>query len=145
MFEDCSNLKQINLSSFENSRSLRYASGMFKNCKSLNELNFSKFDSYNLINVEEMFYGCSNLEELNLSSFSTINAFNISKMFYGCSSLKLLDIRKFNTINIKEKDAYQDIFKFIDDSPLFTLIYNKNKTLEIEGEIKLLWNKIILD
>ena len=144
MFAECNSLKEIDLMPFKNSTGIMFANGMFKNCKSLKNLEFPFFASYNLANLVEMFYGCESLENLNLTYFSTINVYNITKMFYGCSSLKLLDIRRFDTRNILTGDAFKDLFEGIEDSDLFTIIYNKDSTEEISKSMKNNWLKILV-
>ena len=89
MFEFCSSLEKINLSSF-NTNQVTNMYGMFSNCSSLKELNLSSFNTNQVTNMGMMFSDCSSLKELNLSSFNTNQVTNMVGMFFNCSSLKVL-------------------------------------------------------
>ena len=99
MFNECSNLKILNLSSF-NTGNVTYMDSMFDGCKLLAELNVSSFNTNNVTNMGHMFNRCSSLKELNLNNFNTNNVTNMRAMFYGCSSLKELNLYNFNTNNV---------------------------------------------
>ena len=75
---------------------------VFQNCTSLKKLNLSSFDTNNVINMYSMFLGCSKLEELNISNFNTSNVVNFGKMFNGCESLKKLEISSFDIGQVKD-------------------------------------------
>ena len=96
MFNGCSGLKELNLSSF-NTSAVTSMSQMFYGCSGLKELNLSSFNTAAVTNMYLMFYNCSGLKELNLSSFKTSAVTSMSQMFYGCSGLKGLNLSSFNT------------------------------------------------
>ena len=50
---------------------------MFNQCSSLISLNLSSFNTNNVTNMGGMFQLCSSLISLNLSSFNTINVTNM--------------------------------------------------------------------
>ena len=54
---------------------------MFNDCSSLKELNLSSFNTNQVTNMSWMFSDCSSLKELNLSSFNTNRVTNMSWMF----------------------------------------------------------------
>ncbi len=77
---------------------------MFNQCSSLKYLNVSSFDTSNVNNMSIMFMGCNSLTELDLSSFNTSNVVSMSAMFSGWSDsgnhetkLKILNLTGFNT------------------------------------------------
>ena len=70
---------------------------MFQNCSKLNNLDLSSFNTSNVNDMEGMFWGCGNLTTLDLSSFNTSKVTNIGHMFSNCSSLTTLDLSNFNT------------------------------------------------
>ena len=80
---------------------------MFNNCSSLNKLNLSSFDTNKVRNMSYMFAYCSSLKELDLSSFKAKYEFYIFHMFDSinkscklkCNEEKILE--KFN----KETDT----------------------------------------
>jgi len=96
MFESCSSLESIDLSSFNanNAINMRY---MFYGCSSLKSIDLSSFNTNNVTDMCFMFYGCTSLKSIDLSSFNINNVINISCMFYGCSSLKSIDLSSFHT------------------------------------------------
>lgn len=67
LFSGCSNLKKIDLSSYNTSKVTNMAQ-MFKKCTSIEEINLEGFDISNVTNYSEMFYNCSNLKKLNIST-----------------------------------------------------------------------------
>ena len=72
---------------------------------------------------------------------NTLSVKNMEKMFYNCSSLKTLKIAKFNTRSVEN---YEGIFEGIENSSSFSIIYNSNKTEEIEDAIMDKWKKIFI-
>ena len=59
-------------------------SGMFNSCSRLESLDLSSFNTANVTNMSNMFYECSSLTELNLNSFNTGKVTNMSNMFFMC-------------------------------------------------------------
>ena len=60
---------------------------MFNSCSRLTSLDLSSFNTSNVTNMSRMFSGCSKLTTLNLSSWNTSNVTNMGDMFYDCGSL----------------------------------------------------------
>ena len=85
--------------SFNDLTNLSY---MFDHCSSLKELNLSSFNTNQVTNMSYMFCDCSSLKELDLSSFNTNQVTNMSRMFCDCSSLKELDLLSFNTNKVND-------------------------------------------
>ena len=81
------------------------SSYMFENCSSLTNLDLSSFDTSNVTDMYGMFDGCSSLTNLDLSGFNTSNVTDMSHMFIGCSSLTNLDLSSFNTSNVTDMMA----------------------------------------
>ena len=66
---------------------------MFNNCSSLKELNLSSFDTNQVTNMSHMFRNCSSLKELNLSSFNTTVYVEILRTKYlGSKTLFFEDV-----------------------------------------------------
>ena len=101
MFDDCKNLKSLDLSSF-NTNNVSDMSRMFYNCSSLTTLDLSNFNTNNVSNMSSMFYYCSSLTTLNLNSFNTNNVSDMSSMFRYCLKLTTLDLSNFNTEKVKD-------------------------------------------
>ena len=68
MFQYCSNLLKINLSSFKTNK-VKDMSYMFEKCQNLTRLDLSHFYFSNDTLISLMFYGCHNLTILNLPFF----------------------------------------------------------------------------
>ena len=99
MFNSCTNLINLDLSSFNTSKATNM-NNMFSICMNLINLDLSNFDTSNVTNMSYMFSSCSKLTNLDLSSFNTSNVTNMNKMFSSCSKLTNLDLSSFNTSNV---------------------------------------------
>ena len=95
MFNNCTLLKKINFSSF-NTNEVTNMDSMFKNCKSLKKLDLSSFNTHKVTNMASMFKDCDSLEELKIS-FETNQVTNMEYMFYRCTYLPELNLTSFNT------------------------------------------------
>ena len=120
MFDGCSSLTKLDLSSFNTSR-VDDMLGIFYNCKSLEELDVSSFNTRNVINMSLMFAGCSSLTSLDVSGFNTEKVTCMSCMFVECKSLSELDVSNFNTSKVTDMSLmfslckslkYLDVSKF---------------------------------
>ena len=100
IFNECSSLKEINLSSF-NTNKVTNMSYMFNKCSSLKKLNLSSFNTNQVTNMKSMFCNCRSLIDINLSIFNTSQVTDMSFMFFNCSSLKELNLSSFNTAQVK--------------------------------------------
>jgi surface protein len=103
LFNDCSNLTSLDLSSFDTSN-VTNMSYMFKGCSNLTSLDLSSFDTSNVTSMISMFDGCRKISSLDLSSFDTSNVTNMSYMFsyvgYISSTETVLDLSSFDTSNV---------------------------------------------
>ena len=66
---------------------------MFNGCSSLQSINLSSFNTTNVKDMNHMFSGFSSLQSINLSSFYTTNVKDMWSMFNGCSSLKKENVK----------------------------------------------------
>ncbi len=94
MFENCSSLETLTLSSSFCSSPVQSLYKMFKGCAKLKNVDFSAFNLSNASYIRDLFDGCSSLETIDLSGTTFINNAYISLdyMFNGCSSLKSLKL-----------------------------------------------------
>ena len=99
MFYGCTNLKSLDLSSFDTSK-VTDMWRMFDGCKEMVNIDVSHFNTSNVTTMSQIFYGCEKLEELDLSNFDTSNVTDMSWMFESCSSLKTIDVSNFDTSNV---------------------------------------------
>ena len=99
MFEGCTGLTSLDLSSF-NTAKVTYMHGMFSGCSGLTSLDLSHFNTSEVKGMYYMFEGCTGLTSLDLSSFNTEKVTDMSYMFSGCTNLTSLNLSSFNTQNV---------------------------------------------
>jgi surface protein len=94
MFCGCDKLKELNLSSFNTSKTKNMCF-MFGFCAGLKELDLSNFvilnDTEDNLDVESMFSFCENLTTIYAAAgtdWGSIENISSGKMFFGCDSLK---------------------------------------------------------
>ena len=107
MFCNCTNLTEIDLTSFDTSK-VSNMSRMFYNCCNLTNIDFSSFNTSKVTDMYSMFEQCFNIESLDLSSFDIGKVSDISRMFFGCKSLKKIDLSSFEEEKISN---FKGIFK----------------------------------
>ena len=99
MFEGCSSLASLDLSSLDTSN-VTGMSRMFEGCSSLASLDVSSFDTSKVTDMSDMFSGCSSLKSLNVTSFDTCKVTSMFAMFNSCTSLESLDLSSFNASSV---------------------------------------------
>ena len=142
MFNDCSSLASLDLSSLDTS-SVTDMRGMFNDCSSLASLDLSSLDTSSVTDMRGMFHGCSSLASLDLSSFDTSkvrymgecymgdygsNDWYDEGMFAGCESLASLDLSSFDTSNVTAMS-----FMFDDCESLASLDLSSFDTSKVAG------------
>ena len=65
---------------------------MFNQCSDITEVDLSNFDSSSIKSFAAMFQHCSSLKFVNFSSLDTSSATYMGYIFYGCSSLKYINL-----------------------------------------------------
>ena len=105
MFENCSNLTNLDISGF-NTSNVTNMGGMFLGCSSLTSLDVSGFDTSKVTDMEYMFADCYALTALDVSNFETSNVTNMECMFSGCHSLTSLDVSGFDTSNVTRMNKF---------------------------------------
>lgn len=73
---------------------------MFEGCTNLINLNVSSFNTSKVRNMSNMFNGCSSLKDIDVSSFNTANVVDMTGMFKGCVSLERLDLTNFDISSV---------------------------------------------
>lgn len=89
MFNKCSSLRSLDLSSF-NTRKVTYMQSMFEGCTNLESIDLSSFDTENMKSMTGMFFSCAKLETLDLSSFATPKMVSMVDAFSNCKNLKTI-------------------------------------------------------
>ena len=101
MFRGCNSLTDIDLSSFKTGNVTDMES-MFDGCKSLKTIDTNKIDTINVTTMQRMFADCSSLTDLNLDPFGTTKVKNMAGMFDGCTKLANIKLDKINTANVTD-------------------------------------------
>lgn len=101
-FLDCENLTTINHMENLYTNTTDDMTSMFENCTSLKEIDLSNFETENVYSMNDMFMNCSSLKTIDTSKFNTAKVKDMQFMFYNCSSLQTLDVSNFNTSNVTD-------------------------------------------
>lgn len=120
MFQNCSLLKEVDVSHFDTSLSTS-TRDMFNGCSSLTTIDVSGFDTSLVTDMGWMFCGCENLLNLDLSNFDTKNTFNLYSFIHGCKSLEIIDFSSFDTNNVTSM-----VQIFTDCTSLKKIIFGRN-------------------
>ncbi|BDR57011.1 BspA family leucine-rich repeat surface protein [Xylocopilactobacillus apis] len=98
MFQNCSSLLNIDVSSFDTSL-VDDMSFMFDQCSSLNTIDVTNFDTSQVISMYRMFHFDTNLKNiyLNPTKFNTGNVINFNGLFEGDKNLLSIDVSHFDT------------------------------------------------
>ena len=120
MFNNCPNLTSLDLTDF-NTKNVKDMNGMFCDCSNLTSLDITNFNTAKVTNMGNMFLGCSNLTSLDLTNFNTAKVTDMHGMFKGCSALTSLDLTNFNTAEVRDMNR---MFNMLDESSTaLTTIY----------------------
>ncbi|MBP5366712.1 MAG: BspA family leucine-rich repeat surface protein [Bacteroidales bacterium] len=99
MFQDCSAITSLDLSSF-NTSEVTKMENMFLRCQALKTLNVSGWTNDKVTNMKKMFSACTSLANLNLTGFKTPEVTSMDYMFSSCEKIKVLDVSGFNTAKV---------------------------------------------
>lgn len=99
MFNDCLNLKQLDVSFFDTSEA-ELMGYMFSDCRSLKALDVSGFDTAKCKDLSFMFFRCMEVSELDVSGFDTGSNMYMNSMFYECKKLEKVDVSHFDTSRV---------------------------------------------
>ena len=120
MFYNCPNLTSLDLTNF-NTKNVKNMNGMFGDCTHLTSLDITNFNTAKVKNMGNMFLGCSNLTSLDLTNFNTAKVTDMHGMFNGCSAFISLDLTNFNTAEVRNMNR---MFNMLDkSSTALTTIY----------------------
>ena len=110
MFQECNELKYLNLSTFNTSTVTSMNNHIINECKKLKEIKrLNNFNTNNVTNMRSILQQCNELIYLDLSNFKTSKVIDISFMLYDCKKLEYLNITNFQIINNCET---KNIFKY---------------------------------
>ncbi|MEI3507996.1 MAG: BspA family leucine-rich repeat surface protein [Bacilli bacterium] len=111
MFQFCTNLETIDISTFDtaNVTNMQNMFGMFNNTtgtveeNKLTEIIFGeKWSTKNVTQMAQMFAGCKKITTIDVSNWDTSNVINMGSVFAHCYNLKSVDVSKWNTGNVND-------------------------------------------
>ena len=97
MFDDCSSLTSLNLTSF-NTSLVESMEGMFYHCYFLTSLNLSNFNTSLVKYMDFMFCQCLSLTSLDLSNFNISSIINMHFMFENCRNIEYINFPIFSKV-----------------------------------------------
>ena len=100
MFQDCCNLKKINLGKLDFSLSTSFQ-GMFLFFMNLVDLDMTNFNTKNSKSFRSMFYGCTNIKKIDGFKFDSSKCEEIKCMFCGCGNITGIDMINWDMSNFK--------------------------------------------
>lgn len=80
----------------------QYCNQMFSGMSNLKELDLSSFDTSKVTSFYQMFMGASSIKRLDLSGFKTSKISVMADMFKGMSSLEELDLSNFDMSRVEQ-------------------------------------------
>lgn len=102
MFQKCSAIESLNLSSFDMSGATELQE-MFRDCKNLVSINFGdNFNAVNVTKMQYMFSGCTSLTSVDTSGFHATGIAEMQYMFSGCTALTSVDCSGLGTSGAQE-------------------------------------------
>ena len=117
MFLNCFNLDNIEGISEFNTRNTKKTYSMFNNCSNLKKLNLGKWNTSNFENILNMFAGCTELESIDgIENWKVSNVKNLDGAFsqtYNLRNLNLSnwDLKNVRSINETFKNSYVENLK----------------------------------
>lgn len=111
MFDNCTNLSTIDLSSFNTKKvtKMDFMFNMFDNetqtvtSNKLNNIIFGEnWSVENVTNMMQLFAGCYNLTNIDVANWDTSNVINMASVFAYCRGLKEIDVSHWNTSKVQE-------------------------------------------
>lgn len=108
LFAFYSNVKEINFNGVLDTSGVKGMFRMFQGCSSLTSLDLSSFDTSCVTDMEAMFDSCNALTRLDVSSFDTSRVTNMVGMFRNCRSLRSLDLSSFDFSNVQYYGEFMD-------------------------------------
>lgn len=110
-FNKCSYLREIKGIEHLNTENVTDMSSMFEECKELKSIDLSHFDTKNVTTMERMFAHIGNSLEnlspvqLDLSNFNTSKVENMGHMFAGIYRITTLDLRGFDMSKVTNTES----------------------------------------
>lgn len=119
LFENYTNLQEINFNGAFDAKNIVSADRMFMNCSSLEKIDLSGLHFSAVTTTWRMFENCSKLSEVDLSGFSGAYCIeDTDSMFSHCSSLKTIDMRPLHTSMVTKMSAMFEECSFIEELDL---------------------------
>ena len=106
-FHYCDKLVYVNFSEAFDTSNVLNAASMFEGCTSLQAVNISSFNTSLISSLTYMFYECYELTSIDLSNFDTRNIMYFEGMFRYNYKLNYIDISSFNTTKFGKVSLFE--------------------------------------
>ena len=101
-FKECSTLETISGLEYLNTANVTDMGNMFQNCINLKSLDLTKFNTEKVTDMNAMFQNCKTLKSLDLTKLNTEQVTNMNSMFLACWAIESLDLTKLNTAKVTD-------------------------------------------
>ena len=101
-FYNCTSLETISGLEYLNTANVTDMGNMFQNCNNLKSLDLTKFNTEKVTDMNAMFQNCRTLKSLDLTKLNTEQVTNMNSMFLACWALESLDLTKLNTAKVTD-------------------------------------------
>ena len=119
MFSYLTNIQSIDFGNCVNTANVIDMFFMFQDCSSLTSLDLSSFNTSNVTKMYNMFDGCTKLTSLDLSNFNTTSVTNMCNMFYSCNKLASLNLLSFDFSKVQYFDyMFYELGKEVENQPI---------------------------
>lgn len=81
---------------------------LFENCTNLKKIDLKGWDTSKVTTMYDLFYNCTNVEEIDLTGIDTSNVTTFWAMFQGCTNLKR--VIGINTLNTSQVTSMYNLF-----------------------------------
>ena len=130
MFNESSNIIEIDLSNFDTSKVTNMDS-MFFMLTNLEKINFGNINTSLVENMHYLFHHCYKLSSIDLSNFDTSSVTTINSIFRYCIVLTSINVSKFNTQNMVDM---LDIFAYCHNLTSVDLSnFDTSKVTDMQG------------
>lgn len=125
-FKDFENVERIDFGNTAIISEVSTMKSMFENCYNLKYVDLSNSDFTKAKDLSRMFYGCSSLKYVILPTSINTRIINIDSMFEGCSSLTSIFVKQFDLSNVPGVDVFKGCTSLVGNN--FQTSFDPNHT-----------------
>ena len=107
MFNECSQLRNIDVSGFDVSK-VENMYGLFNNCSLLENVDVSSWNAENVVDMQQAFYGCESMTIIDLENWSTAKTTSAAWMFWNCTNLTTIYVGEKWNLNAVDNNMFDN-------------------------------------